>query len=129
VNVRSGAPFGYRCLRRNEHAEARYDVVVHEAALVAELFLSLRRGGVSIAELARWLTSTRSAHSNRQVPIGPIGDLGDAGQPHLRRARLLWQHHAHADQPGLNRTARLAGRSTPKSCSVTEPLTSAVVIQ
>jgi site-specific DNA recombinase len=38
VNVLSGAPFGYRYVRKNEHADARYEVVPHEAATVAELF-------------------------------------------------------------------------------------------
>jgi site-specific DNA recombinase len=44
--------------RKSEHVEARYDVVVHEAAIVAELFCRYVEDGVSIAELARWLTST-----------------------------------------------------------------------
>jgi len=43
VNVLSGAPFGYRYVRKNEHADARYDVVAHEAAIVAELLMTLRR--------------------------------------------------------------------------------------
>jgi site-specific DNA recombinase len=49
--VRSGAPFGYRCVRQNEHAEARCNVVMHEAALVAELFSRYVEEGVLIAEL------------------------------------------------------------------------------
>ena len=39
----SGAPFGYRYVRKNEHADARYDVVANEAAIVAELLMTLRR--------------------------------------------------------------------------------------
>ena len=31
MNVLSGAPFGYRYVRKNEHADARYEVVPHEA--------------------------------------------------------------------------------------------------
>jgi site-specific DNA recombinase len=38
INVLSGAPFGYRYVRKSEHAEARYEIVAHEAAIVAELF-------------------------------------------------------------------------------------------
>jgi site-specific DNA recombinase len=38
VNVLSGAPFGYRYLRKSDHAGAGYEVVAHEATLVAELF-------------------------------------------------------------------------------------------
>ena len=45
-------------MRRNEHADARYDVVAHEAAIVAELFRRYVTDGVAIAELARWLIAT-----------------------------------------------------------------------
>ena len=38
VNVLSGAPFGYRYVRKSDHAAARYEVVPHEAAIVAGLF-------------------------------------------------------------------------------------------
>ena len=58
VNVLSGAPFGYRYVRKSEHADARYEVVAHEAAIVAELFARYVEDGVAIAELARWLTAT-----------------------------------------------------------------------
>ena len=56
VNVLSGAPFGYRYVRKSEHAEARYEIVAHEAAIVAELFARYADGGVAIGELARWLS-------------------------------------------------------------------------
>src|SRR5215472_63260 len=56
INVLSGAPFGYRYVRKSEHAEARYEVVAHEAAIVAELFARYADGGVAIGELARWLS-------------------------------------------------------------------------
>jgi site-specific DNA recombinase len=56
--VLSGAPFGYRYVRKNEHADARYEVVVHEAAIVTELFRRYVEDGATIADLARWLTAT-----------------------------------------------------------------------
>src|SRR6266567_3768015 len=55
VNVLGGAPFGYRYVRKNQHTGARYELVEHEAVLVAELFRRYADGGASIAELARWL--------------------------------------------------------------------------
>ncbi|MBS9376557.1 hypothetical protein GON09_005578 [Rhodococcus sp. B50] len=54
VGVLSGAPFGYRYVRKNDHAGAAYEVVEHEAVLVSELFRRYADDGVSIAELARW---------------------------------------------------------------------------
>ena len=56
VNVLGGAPFGYRYVRKTEHAGAAYEIVEHEAVLVAELFRRYADEGASIAELARWLT-------------------------------------------------------------------------
>jgi site-specific DNA recombinase len=118
VNVLSGAPFGYRYVRKNEHADACYEVATHEAAIVAELFRRYVEDGASIADLTRWLTTTG-------VPTR-------TGKPRWDRS-VLWamlRNPAYAgracfgktmrtsDQPGLNRTARLAGRATPKSYSV-----------
>src|SRR6266516_6510598 len=67
VNVLSGAPFGYRYVRKSDHAGAIYEIVEHEAVLVAELFRRYADDGVSIEELARWLSdqgvSTRTGKS------------------------------------------------------------------
>jgi hypothetical protein len=69
--VLSGAPFGYRYVRKNEHADARYEVVVHEAAIVAELFRRYVEDGATIADLARWLPSPR-------YPLEPASPAGTA---------------------------------------------------
>ena len=122
VNVLSGAPFGYRYVRRSEHADARYEVVAHEAAIVAELFRRYVEDGVAIAELARWLTATEVPHPHRQVPLGPLGDLGHAAQPRLRRTRLLRQDHPHpgSARPQPHRPPAWPARATPRSYSVTD---------
>src|SRR5262245_32380211 len=56
VNVLSGAPFGYRFTRKTPEHGARYEIIEHEAAIVAELFRRYANDGASIAELTRWLT-------------------------------------------------------------------------
>ena len=48
VNVLSGAPFGYGYVRKTDHAEACYEIVPHEAAIVAQLFARYADGGVAI---------------------------------------------------------------------------------
>ena len=53
----SGAPFGYRYVRKTPECGARYEVVSHEAALVAEMFRRYADDGASIADLRRWLTA------------------------------------------------------------------------
>jgi len=120
VNVLSGAPFGYRYVRKNDHADARYELVAHEAAIVAELFRRYVEDGVAIADLARWLTATevptRTGKSrwDRSVVWGMLRNPAYAGRACFGKTMRT------ADQPGLNRTARLAGRSTPTSYSVTD---------
>jgi DNA invertase Pin-like site-specific DNA recombinase len=120
INVLSGAPFGYRYVRKTEHAEARYEIVAHEAAIVAELFGRYADGGVAIAELTRWLsglgvrTRTGKSRWDRSVVWGMLRNPAYAG-------RACFGKTMRAEQSaGLNRTARLAGRSTPRHYTVTD---------
>src|SRR6516225_6801613 len=56
VNALTGAPFGYRYVRKTDLAGAIYEINDSEAALVAELFRRHADQGATIADLARWLT-------------------------------------------------------------------------
>ena len=113
INVLSGAPFGYRYVRKSDHAGAAYEVVEHEAALVAELFRRYADDGVSIADLARWLTSqnvpTRTGKHrwDRSVIWGMLRNPAYAGTAVFGKTMVV------AESAGLNRVARLQGRATP----------------
>ena len=115
VNVLSGAPFGYRYVRKNQHTGARYEIVEHEAVLVIELFRRYADGGASIAELARWLsdsgvaTRTGKARWDRSVVWGMLGNPAYAGRAIFGKTMVVH------DSPGLNRRARLEGRATPRA--------------
>ena len=115
VNVLSGAPFGYRYLRKNEHAGAAYEVVAHEAALVTEMFRRYADDGASIADLGRWLTSqgvlTRTGKTrwDRSVICGMLRNPAYAGTAVFGKTQVL------QESPGLNRRARLEGRTTPRA--------------
>jgi site-specific DNA recombinase len=120
VNVLSGAPFGYRYVRKSDHAEACYEIVPHEAAIVAELFARYADGGVAIAELTRWLgglgvpSRTGKTRWDRSVLWGMLRNPAYAG-------RACFGKTMRTEQPaGLNRSARLAGRSTPRHYTVTD---------
>jgi site-specific DNA recombinase len=120
INVLSGAPFGYRYVRKSEHAEARYEVVAHEAAIVAELFHRYADGGIAIAELTRWLTGlgvpTRTGKSrwDRSVIWAMLRNPAYAGRACFGKTMRTER------SAGLNRTARLAGRATPRHYTVTD---------
>jgi len=55
VSVLSGAPFGYRYIRKTEHAEARYKIEEREAAIVREIFRRYVEEHEPIGRLAHWL--------------------------------------------------------------------------
>ena len=114
VNVLGGAPFGYRYVRKTPESGARYEVVGHEAVLVAEMFRRYADGGASIADLRRWLTDqgvpTRTGKErwDRSVIWGMLRNPAYAGTAVFGKTKIVHE------QPGLNRTARLAGRTVPR---------------
>src|SRR3954451_15345755 len=56
VAVMSGAPYGYRYVKRSEHMEGLWEIDESQAQVVPERFDRYANEGVSIGELARWLT-------------------------------------------------------------------------
>ena len=115
VNVLSGAPFGYRYVRKTPECGARYEVVPHEAVLVAEMFRRYADDGAAIADLRRWLedqgvrTRTGKERWDRSVIWGMLRNPAYAGTAVFGKTMIVHE------QPGLNRTARLAGRTTPRA--------------
>jgi DNA invertase Pin-like site-specific DNA recombinase len=114
VNVLSGAPFGYRYVRKTDLAGAAYEIREDEAALVAELFRRYADEGASIADLARWLTGqgvpTRTGKHrwDRSVVWGMLRNPAYAG------TAVFGKTMAVHEPAGLNRVARLQGRSVPR---------------
>jgi site-specific DNA recombinase len=115
VNVLSGAPYGYRYVRKSDHAQARYELVEPEASIVRELFRRYVTDGVSIAELARWLTQqqvptrTGKARWDRSTVWGMLRNPAYAG-------RAAFAKTARTDQqPRLTRRARLAGQTVSRN--------------
>jgi DNA invertase Pin-like site-specific DNA recombinase len=87
VNVLGGAPFGYRYVRKTPDSAARYEILQHEALLVAEMFRRYADDGATIADLARWLakaatsiTAMIQAYSEQLITIDELR----AKMPHLR---------------------------------------------
>jgi site-specific DNA recombinase len=115
VNVLSGAPYGYRYVRKSDHAEARYEVVELEASVVRELFGRYVQEHASIADLARWLTDqqiptrTGKARWDRSTVWGMLRNPAYAG-------RAAFAKTQRTDQPArLTRPARLQGRRTSRN--------------
>src|SRR5580704_9208813 len=115
VNVLSGAPYGYRYVRKTPETGARYEIVEYEAAVVTELFRRYADGGVSIADLGRWLTAqaiptrTGKARWNGSVLSGMLRNPAYAGTAVFGKTQAV-----HEPAARVNRTARLAGRTVPR---------------
>src|SRR5580693_1819906 len=114
VNVLSGAPFGYRYIRKTPECGARYEIVPHEAALVTEMFRRYADDGAAIADLRRRLTDqgvrtrTGKRRWDRSVVWGMLRNPAYAGTAVFGKTMVLQQ------PAGLNRVARLQGRSVPR---------------
>src|SRR5215207_8431161 len=54
--VMSGAPYGYRYVKKAEHCDAYWEIDELEAQVVRDVFARYVQDGTSIGDLARWLT-------------------------------------------------------------------------
>ncbi len=92
----------------------------HEAAIVADLFARYADGGVAIGELTRWLsglgvpTRTGKTRWDRSTIWGMLRNPAYAGRACFGKTMRTEQ------TAGLNRTARLAGRATPRHYTVVD---------
>jgi len=55
INVLSGAPYGYRYVKKTEHASAYYEIIEKEAEIVKKVYKLYVEDGLSIGALSRWL--------------------------------------------------------------------------
>jgi site-specific DNA recombinase len=55
--VLARAPYGYRYVKRTEHADAFYEIDESEAPVVREIFRRYAQDGESIGRIARWLSA------------------------------------------------------------------------
>src|SRR5918994_834386 len=113
VSVLSHAPYGYRYVKKSEHADAFYEIDELEAPIVREIFGRYVEQGESIVQIARWLSEqgvpTRTGKprwSQSTVAAQHPAGVARAGDPRLPRVRpcLLPQLHP---QPSGERSSLL----------------------
>ena len=66
VNVLSGAPYGYRYVRKCDDAAARYEIIDAEAAIVRMVYQSYVGAGMSIGAITRQLNE-RGVPTRKQI--------------------------------------------------------------
>lgn len=86
VSVLARAPYGYRYVKRSEHADAFFEIDQAEAPVVREIFGRYVDDGESIGRITRWLTEqavptrTGAAGWNKATIWGMLRNPAYAGQ-------------------------------------------------
>ena len=115
----SGAPYGYRYVRRGEDSEARYDIVEREATVVRELFRRYVEENESIAGLTRYLgeqgiaTSTGKSRWDRSTVWGMLRNPAYCGRAAFGKTR---QQDTRAK---VTRPVRRCGKRMPVTGRIT----------
>ena len=89
VSVLSGAPFGYRFIRKTDHSAAYYQIDEEQARVVRRVFELYSVEGLSIGAIARLLERTGNPHLQATWPLGALDSLGHAAQSGVQRPGLL----------------------------------------
>jgi site-specific DNA recombinase len=120
VSVLARAPYGYRYVKKSEHADAVYEIDESEAPVVREIFRRYIQDGESIARVARWLaeqgiaTRTGKAGWNNATIWGMLRNPAYAGQAAYGKTHATGQpvsETRHARQRG-QRSAHSAREET-----------------
>ena len=116
VSVLARAPYGYRYVKKSEHADAFFEVDESEAPVAREIFRRYIEDGQSIAQVARWLseqevpTRTGKTGWNNATIWGMLRNPAYAGQAAYGKTRATGapvRETRHARQQG-RRSARVA---------------------
>ena len=117
VNVLSGAPYGYRYVRKTDHSAAYYEVIESEAAVVRMVFEAYTQQGLSINAIARMLnerqirTRTATTRWERSTVWGVLRNPAYQGRacygktelrPRQRITRPLRQRQAMPSRNSTN---------------------------
>ena len=98
----SGAPYGYRYMKKNDSTAAYYEVMEAEAEVVRLVFQTYIEQAASINAITRMLNERQIPNAQRNRAVGTVDCVGDAAQSGLRRTSVLQQ----------NRTAAAAAHHT-----------------
>jgi site-specific DNA recombinase len=96
--VMSGAPYGYRFVRKTDLTDGYWEIVEHEAEVVREVFRRYVEEGCSIGELARWLTAqgiptkTGKTTWDRSTVWGMLRNPAYRGQAAYGKTKLADRH-------------------------------------
>jgi site-specific DNA recombinase len=117
VNVLSGAPYGYRYIKKTQVSSAYYTVIEREAEVVRTVFNLYIKDGLSINAIARWLNdhqiSSRKGISlwERSTVWGMLRNPAYKGTACFGKTKV-------AERQKITRPLRLRGGFSPRCSSI-----------
>ena len=121
VNVLSGAPYGYRYMKKSETSAAYYDIIEEEAAIVREVYCWYTEEALSIGEITRRFNAlgveTRQGKSmwDRSTVWAMLRNPAYKGTACFGKTE-------HAERKKITRLLRKRGGFSPRcSCSRERP--------
>jgi site-specific DNA recombinase len=114
VNVLSGAPYGFRYVKKTEISSASYEVIADEAEIVRNVFTLYLDDGLSINAITRWLNEqqipTRSGISRweRSTVWGMLRNPAYQGTACFGKTE-------RAERQRITRPLRMKGGFSPRS--------------
>jgi site-specific DNA recombinase len=115
INVLSGAPYGYRYVRKSDTAAAYYQVLESEAAVVRRVYAVYTQQGLSINAIARLLneehipTRTETTHWERSTVWGILRNPAYRGRACFGKTELRPRQRI---TPRLRKRQGLASRDS-----------------
>ena len=92
VSVLSGAPYGYRYLRKTKETAAYYEIIETETGCRTQGFPLVYGGRSEYWRDCPPVDRVRFANPETKAPLGTFCHLGDTAQSCLSRPCLLWQN-------------------------------------
>ncbi|MFQ5930039.1 MAG: recombinase family protein [Acidobacteriota bacterium] len=114
INVLSGAPYGYRYVKKTESSAAYYEVIGREATVVRQVFQLYSEEGLSINAIARRLneegipTRTGAARWERSTVWGMLRNPAYQGRACFGKTKTV-------ERKKVTRPLRRRGGFTPRS--------------
>src|SRR5208337_2963486 len=121
VNVLSGAPYGYRYMKKSETAAAYYDTLEEEAAIVRKVYCWYTEEALSIGEITRRL-NTQGVATRQGKSLWERSTVWAILRNPAYKGTACFGKTEHAERKKINRLLRKRGGFSPRnSCSHERP--------
>jgi site-specific DNA recombinase len=119
VNVLSGAPYGYRYIKKTDTSSAYYEIIEKESEIVRSVFELYTKDGMSINAIARWLndheipTRKKISKWERSTIWGMLRNPAYKGTACFGKTKLV-------ERKKITKRLRQRGGFSPRSSSTQE---------